>query len=93
MCGEAMDTNIRKTNEPAWVVVDAVPRRDHKIELMFASGEKKLFDARPLLEMRHFTKLNNIGLFMLARVECGSVVWNDDIDIAPEHLYEASEPI
>lgn len=27
---------------------------------------------------------------MKAKVECGTVVWSDEIDIAPEHLYEYS---
>ena len=26
-----------------------------------------------------------------AKAECGTVVWSDDIDIAPEHLYEYSQ--
>ena len=30
---------------------------------------------------------------MMARVEYGTVVWTEDIDIAPEHLYECSEQI
>ena len=34
-----------------------------------------------------------IGIVMCASAECGTVVWSDDIDIAPEHLYEASSAI
>ena len=34
----------------------------------------------------------NKMLFMKAKVECGTAVWTDDIDIAPEHLYECSVP-
>jgi len=30
---------------------------------------------------------------MKASALCGTVVWSDDIDIAPEHLYEESLPI
>ncbi len=30
---------------------------------------------------------------MGARAECGTVVWKDDIDIAPEHLYKCAEPL
>ena len=29
---------------------------------------------------------------MRAHAEYGTVVWTDDIDIAPEHLYECSVP-
>jgi hypothetical protein len=31
------------------------------------------------------------SFFLQAKAECGTVVWNDDIDIDPEHLYECSE--
>jgi len=37
--------------------------------------------------------LRNPSFFMTAKAECGTVVWNDDIDIAPEHLYDASIPV
>ncbi len=36
-------------------------------------------------------KSKNPGFFMKAKVECGTVVWNDELDIAPEHLYEAGK--
>jgi len=29
---------------------------------------------------------------MSAKVEGDTVVWNEDVDIAPEHLYEQSAP-
>ena len=28
-----------------------------------------------------------------AQAECGTVVWSDEIDVAPEHLYESSCPV
>ncbi len=31
--------------------------------------------------------------FLTAKADCGTVVWDDDIDIAPEHLYESSTPM
>lgn len=78
---------------PRWCVVDAVPRRDWSILLTFVGGEKKVFDARPLLECDYFARIRNIGFFMLARVEFNTVVWSDDIDVAPEYLYDASVPL
>lgn len=67
--------------------------RDYTLLLTFARGEKRLYNALPLLTKSIYGPLKNIDLFLTARVECGTVVWNDDIDIAPEHLWEASIPI
>ena len=30
------------------------------------------------------------SFFLCAKAECGTVVWSDEIDIVPEHLYESS---
>ncbi|MDO5327119.1 MAG: hypothetical protein Q4G00_10425 [Clostridia bacterium] len=30
---------------------------------------------------------------MQAKAAFGTVVWSDDVDIAPEHLYECSVPV
>lgn len=66
-----------------------MPRKDFTLTVTFQDGSVKVFDARPLLELPIYERLRNIGFFMRARVECGTVVWDDDIDVAPEYLYEA----
>lgn len=78
---------------PNWVVIAVKPQKDYTLLLSFANGEKKLYDARPLLAKSIYKPLNNLSFFLTAKAECGSVAWNDDIDIAPEHLYEASLPL
>lgn len=77
---------------PAWVVKDVQPNEDYTLLLTFADGEKKIYNARPLLDKEIYSKLRNPAFFLCAKAECGTVVWNNDIDIAPEHLYECSEP-
>ena len=80
-------------NQPAWVVMSVEPRDDYLLVLEFADGQRRVFDAKPLLERPVFAPLKNPVLFRKVYVECGTVVWNDELDIAPEHLYEASAPI
>lgn len=58
--------------------------------LSLKTEKKKLYNALPLLEKSIYFPLKNIGFFMSAKAECGTVVWNDDVDIAPKHLYEMS---
>lgn len=78
---------------PVWVVKNVEAKADYTLHLTFADGEKKVYNARPLLKKPIYSQLNNLAFFMGARAECGTVVWNDDIDIAPEHLYECAEPL
>ena len=54
---------------------------------------KKLFDARPLLAKAIYKPLNNLNFFLTAKADCSSVAWSDEIDIAPEYLYECSLPL
>jgi hypothetical protein len=61
--------------------------------LTFADGEKRLYDALPLLEESIYSPLRNLDFFMNAKVDGDSVSWSDELDIAPEHLYECSKPV
>lgn len=78
---------------PAWVVRAVQPREDYTLLLTFADGTERVYNARPLLDKAIYAQLKNLAFFLSAKAECGTVVWNDDIDIAPEHLYECSEPV
>ena len=80
-------------NLPEWVVLDVVPNKDYTLLLTFADGEKKIYGARPLLNKAIYAQLKSLPFFLSARAECGTVVWSDDVDIAPEHLYECSVPV
>ena len=78
---------------PVWIVHEVEPHEDYTLLLTFANGEKKIYNARPLLEKAIYSQLKSPAFFLSAKVACGTVVWNDDLDIAPEHLYECSESV
>lgn len=78
---------------PKWAVTAVQPQKDYTLLLTFADGEKRLYNALPLLEKGIYSPLKNLAFFMGARVGGDTVIWNDEIDIAPEHLYESSAPI
>lgn len=40
-----------------------------------------------------YSPFKALPFFMMARVRYGTVTWNDEIDIAPEHLYENCKAI
>ena len=77
---------------PQWVVTSATAAPDYTLRLTFADGKQGIYDARPLLDKPLFSKLKSLPFFLHAKAEDGTVVWPDDIDIAPEHLYECSTP-
>jgi hypothetical protein len=74
-------------------IVRVVPHPNFTLELEYAHGERRLFDATPLLSVKPWTPLSNWAAFRLARVEYGTVTWPGDLDIAPETLYDRSRPI
>lgn len=78
---------------PYWVVKNVQPQTDYTLLLTFAGGEKRLYNARPLLDKAIYAQLRNPAFFMSARADGGTVVWSDEVDIAPEHLYECSKPV
>ena len=73
-----------------WVVLDVEPRPDFTLLLTFKGGKKRLFDFTPLLQNQINQPLRNIEFFMQAKVHHHTVVWNEELDICPEYLYEHS---
>jgi hypothetical protein len=66
---------------------------DFGLVLTFNSGERRRFDMRPYLALSGVPSHGHPGYFSLARVDYGTVTWPDDIDIAPETLYDGSIPL
>ena len=62
----------------------------NRIRLRFNDGTEKTVDVRPLLHGPVFEPLRDPAYFALARLDpvCGTVVWPNGADFAPEALYE-----
>jgi hypothetical protein len=74
-------------------VVSVRATRDYVLYLEFENGEKKKFDMTFLMDKCPFVRLKGSPVFLAARVECGTVCWPGNIDIAPETLYDLSVPL
>ncbi|MBR6021227.1 MAG: DUF2442 domain-containing protein [Kiritimatiellae bacterium] len=59
----------------------------HLLRLRFDDGTENLFDMTPWLDRPPYQSLHNPALFNRARVEYGTVVWPNGLDIDPETLY------
>jgi hypothetical protein len=78
-----------------WLSLDVVKvevRPDYVLRLEFENGEIRIFDMSPYLEKKPFSVLKGSPVFSDAYVENGTVVWPGNIDIAPETLYDRSQP-
>ena len=65
----------------------------YKLMIKFSTGEEKIYDASNEISQGVFQALKDKGLFANARIARGTVVFNDDLDIAPETLYKEGQTI
>jgi hypothetical protein len=72
------------------VAVEAKP--NYLLHLEFENGEKRIFDMSPYMDKKPFVQMKGSPLFAMAFVDYGTVVWPNNIDIAPETLYDRSYP-
>ncbi|MDR0883945.1 MAG: DUF2442 domain-containing protein [Oscillospiraceae bacterium] len=78
---------------PQWPRVTAVqPLPDYVLQLEFNNGERRLFDAKPLLKEKVYARLNSVTFFNLVRASFGTVEWPCNIDYSPDSLYIQSVP-
>lgn len=71
-------------------IVSAKPLEDTMFLLTFSSGEKRVFDAT-VLKGDVFAPLNDPTIFNNFKIVHGVITWMDeDIDCAPEYMYENS---
>ena len=64
--------------------------KNYELHLSFANGKKGVFNFLSELQKPIYQRLKDLDFFLTAHVEDGTVVWNDELDIAPEYLYENS---
>lgn len=87
---EQLKDYICRAEPIGWAVTDVRANDDYTMNITFINGEKRVFDASGLLKKKIYAPLCRLDFFLKAHVAGDTVVWNDDIDIAPEFLYENS---
>lgn len=74
--------------------VKVTPIINYIILVEFNTGEIKIYNCYPLLDIPLFAKLKNKAFFMTAHIdETGLVCWDNETDIPPEELYNNSVDI
>ena len=78
---------------PEWTVNALEFRGGYVLRLWFEDGSIKDFDCRELLDDKVYSSLHDMSFFRQAQALYGTVRWSDEIDIAPEYLYEHGKDI
>ena len=70
-------------------VTKAYPIGDFKVAVEFDFGDENgIYDCRSLLKDKYWAKLADSEFFNTAHAEYGTIVWSDNIDVAPESVWE-----
>ena len=69
---------------------------EYRLSVQFAEGCTKIYDIKPLFEqIPLFAELKDNLLFSDVTVDVGghSIVWNDDLDLSCDELWESGEEV
>lgn len=73
-------------------VVSAEALQNNKLRVTLSNGRKGIFDVGPYLNSDWFSELKKPSYFKRVRVDCGTVVWPHEQDIAPETIAYELQP-
>ena len=71
-------------------ITAVIPMEDYILLLTFENGEQRYLDMKPYLHRGVFKELANKDLFNTAHLSFDTVAWKNEVDLAPEILYEKS---
>ena len=77
-------------------VLSVFPLDNYRLLVRFLSGTTKIYDVKPLFDWKDsFKRLTENRLFYDVYVDAGGcgIVWNDDVDLSSDELWENGEII
>ena len=74
-------------------VITVQPLKNYLLQLTFKTGEQKIFDMKPYLDLGIFKDLKNETMFNTASIGFDTVEWANKADIDPKVLYQKSYKI
>ena len=72
-------------------VTNAELQNDYKICIEFNNGTKGIIDFKKIFEEDHreiIRELLNMDLFKTVKVNLNTLCWDNEVDFAPDYLYE-----
>lgn len=68
-------------------VTEIEPQGELKLKIAFNDGLSGVLDFSDLLTGKIFSSLKELSNFSTASVQYGTIVWEGDVDMAPEYLH------
>jgi hypothetical protein len=59
-----------------------------RVDVLFANGERARVDFSEIIGQGPWKRLADPSFFKLAHADYDTVVWNDDVDVSPEFVWE-----
>lgn len=72
-------------------IIEAKPLEGYQVAVTFDNGERGVLDCTRYLSMPYWKQLNNKTFFNMVRVDYGTLVWPNEIDIGPEDVWEFAD--
>ena len=69
-------------------VMSAEPLDDTHVRVSFDTGDIAIFDCEPYMREKYWACLKSPAYFRQVKAEYGMLCWPNDIDIAPEDVWE-----
>jgi hypothetical protein len=72
-------------------IINAELQDEYKIIVEFSDGVNGIIDFKKILEEDHreiVRELLNMELFKTVKVNLNTLCWDNDVDFAPDYLYE-----
>ncbi|MCD7863218.1 MAG: DUF2442 domain-containing protein [Lachnospiraceae bacterium] len=73
--------------------VSVQPLENYTLLLLFDNGERRIYDAKPLIKGDWFGKLKDLKFFNTVHIAGLSIEWADGQDVCPDDLYYSSIPV
>jgi len=74
-------------------ITAVTPQDNFILFLTFENGEQRYLDMKPYQHRGVFKELADKQVFNTAHLSFDTVAWKNEVDLAPEILYERSTPI
>jgi hypothetical protein len=74
-------------------VTKVEPTDNFELIIEFDTGEKRLFNVKPIFSYGRFIELKDIHTFKKVHISFDTVEWENGLDLDPEYLYSMSQII
>ena len=85
------DKKLSVSRSFAGEVTEAVAVDSYHVDVVFADGSRACIDFSDIIGEGPWARLADPAFFALAHAAYDTVIWTDDVDVAPEDVWERAQ--